>query len=66
MGSITNKIKLYIKEKWVIENYKLKTERTEEVLFLIFFLVSVELVDVKGIVFEEVIFWRFLISVIEA
>ena len=66
MGSITNKIKLYIKEKWVIENYKLKTERTEEVLFLIFFLVSVELVDVKGVVFEEVIFWRFLISVIEA
>ena len=66
MGSITNKIKLYIKEKWVIENYKLKIERTEEVLFLVFFLVSVELVDVKGVVFEEVIFWLFLISVIEA
>ena len=66
MGSITNKIKLYIKEKWVIENYKLKIERTEEVLFLVFFLVSVELVDVKGVVFEEVIFWHFLISVIEA
>ena len=41
-------------------------ERTEEVLFLIFFLVSVELVDVKGVVFEEVIFWHFLILVIEA
>ena len=41
-------------------------ERNEEALFLMFFLVGVELVDVRGDVFEEVIFWRFLISVIEA
>ena len=56
MGSITNKIKIYINEKWVIENYKLKMERNEEALFLMFFLVGVELVDVRGVVFEEVIF----------
>lgn len=45
MDSIKNIKKIYIKENWVIENYKLKMERNEEELFFMFLLVGVELVD---------------------